>query len=124
MTAIEVDPDGGAAALHRDDDGRHDPRAPRRQRRRAPGPNDARGAQLGLQLPIRAEGLHLNVTEPREHVLEPMVQHIGRRLTLKQSDERHVHHRRRLAGAARAGAGALLDDRGRARPATPRSPCA
>lgn len=39
----------------------------------------------GLQLPIRAEGLHLNVTEPREHVLEPMVQHIGRRLTLKQS---------------------------------------
>jgi glycine/D-amino acid oxidase-like deaminating enzyme len=39
----------------------------------------------GLRLPIRAEGLHLNVTEPREHVLEPMVQHIGRRLTLKQS---------------------------------------
>ena len=25
------------------------------------------------------------MTEPREHVLEPMVQHIGRRLTLKQS---------------------------------------
>lgn len=40
---------------------------------------------VGLHLPIRAEGLHLNVTEPREHVLEPMVQHIGRRLTLKQS---------------------------------------
>lgn len=39
----------------------------------------------GLRLPIRAEGLHLTVTEPREHVLEPMVQHIGRRLTLKQS---------------------------------------
>jgi len=42
-------------------------------------------ALVGLRLPIRAEGLHLNVTEPREHVLAPMVQHIGRRLTLKQS---------------------------------------
>jgi glycine/D-amino acid oxidase-like deaminating enzyme len=42
-------------------------------------------ALVGLRLPIRAEGLHLNVTEPREHVLEPMLQHIGRRLTLKQS---------------------------------------
>jgi glycine/D-amino acid oxidase-like deaminating enzyme len=40
---------------------------------------------VGIRLPIRAEGLHLNVTEPREHVLGPMVQHIGRRLTLKQS---------------------------------------
>jgi sarcosine oxidase, subunit beta len=34
---------------------------------------------------MRAEGLHLNVSEPRARVLEPMVQHIGRRLTLKQS---------------------------------------
>ncbi len=42
-------------------------------------------ALVGQRLPIRAEGLHLNVTEPWEHVLEPMVQHIGRRLTLKQS---------------------------------------
>ena len=42
-------------------------------------------ALVGLRLPIRAEGLHLNVTEPREHVLGPMLQHIGRRLTLKQS---------------------------------------
>ena len=33
----------------------------------------------------RRTGLHLNVTEPREHVLGPMVQHIGRRLTLKQT---------------------------------------
>jgi glycine/D-amino acid oxidase-like deaminating enzyme len=41
---------------------------------------------VGIRLPIRAEGLHLNVTEPREHVLEPMVQHIGRRLTLKQTE--------------------------------------
>ena len=46
----------------------------------------ALAGQLGLQLPIRAAGLHLNVTEPREHVLGPMVQHIGRRLTLKQSE--------------------------------------
>ncbi|MCF6508122.1 FAD-binding oxidoreductase [Blastococcus sp. MG754426] len=39
----------------------------------------------GLTLPLRAEGLHVNVTEPREHVLDPLVQHIGRRLSLKQS---------------------------------------
>jgi glycine/D-amino acid oxidase-like deaminating enzyme len=38
------------------------------------------------------------VTEPREHVLVRMVQHIGRRLTLKQTAN-HVHHRRRLARA-------------------------
>lgn len=43
-------------------------------------------AHVGLRPPIRAEGLHLNVTEPREHVLRPLVQHIGRRLTLKQSE--------------------------------------
>ncbi|MEP6812473.1 MAG: FAD-dependent oxidoreductase [Actinomycetota bacterium] len=42
-------------------------------------------ALSGLRLPIRSEGLHVNVTEPRERVLEPMVQHIGRRLSLKQS---------------------------------------
>jgi glycine/D-amino acid oxidase-like deaminating enzyme len=40
---------------------------------------------VGLEPPIRAEGLHLNVTEPREQILGPMIQHIGRRLTLKQS---------------------------------------
>ncbi len=43
-------------------------------------------ALLGLRLPVRREGLHVNVTERRPHVLTPMVQHIGRRLTLKQSD--------------------------------------
>ena len=42
-------------------------------------------ALTGLQLPVWSGGLHLNVTEPREHVLGPMVQHIGRRLTLKQT---------------------------------------
>jgi glycine/D-amino acid oxidase-like deaminating enzyme len=43
------------------------------------------GRMLGVRLPVRREGLHVNVTEPRARVLEPMVQHIGRRLTLKQS---------------------------------------
>jgi glycine/D-amino acid oxidase-like deaminating enzyme len=42
-------------------------------------------AMSGLRLPIRSEGLHVNVTEPREHVLDPLLQHIGRRLTLKQA---------------------------------------
>jgi glycine/D-amino acid oxidase-like deaminating enzyme len=42
-------------------------------------------ALTGFQLPVWSGGLHLNVTEPREHVLGPMVQHIGRRLTLKQT---------------------------------------
>ncbi|MDA8314822.1 MAG: FAD-binding oxidoreductase [Actinomycetota bacterium] len=39
----------------------------------------------GFDLPLRAEGLHMNVTEPRARLLGPLVQHIGRRLTLKQS---------------------------------------
>jgi sarcosine oxidase, subunit beta len=43
------------------------------------------GAMLGLTHPVRADGLHVNVTEPRERILTPMIQHIGRRLTLKQS---------------------------------------
>lgn len=42
-------------------------------------------ALTGLELPLRSEGLHLNVTERRAPVLVPMVQHIGRRLTLKQT---------------------------------------
>jgi len=40
---------------------------------------------IGLTLPLQAMGLHVNVTEPREPMLTPMVQHIGRRLTLKQT---------------------------------------
>jgi len=43
-------------------------------------------ATSGIELPTRSEGLHVNVTEPRRKVLEPLVQHIGRRLTLKQTD--------------------------------------
>jgi glycine/D-amino acid oxidase-like deaminating enzyme len=46
---------------------------------------DEVAGMVGLRLPIRREGLHVNVTEPRPHVLRPLVQHIGRRLTLKQS---------------------------------------
>lgn len=43
-------------------------------------------AQLsGVGLAVRREQLHLNVTEPRPQVLTSMVQHIGRRLTLKQA---------------------------------------
>ena len=102
MTGIDVDPDGGSAAVHRDDGGRPDP-CPAALVNAAGAWAQRLAALIGLQLPLRAEGLHLNVTEPREHVLGPMVQHIGRRLTLKQSDERHVHHRRRVAGATRAG---------------------
>jgi glycine/D-amino acid oxidase-like deaminating enzyme len=44
-------------------------------------------AMVGLRLPVRSEGLHVNVTEPRPHLLTPMVQHIGRRLTLKQTEQ-------------------------------------
>jgi glycine/D-amino acid oxidase-like deaminating enzyme len=41
--------------------------------------------QLGINLPMGLSGLHVNVTEPREFFLKSMVQHIGRRLTLKQT---------------------------------------
>ncbi len=43
-------------------------------------------AMVGLNLPVRREGLHVNVTEARPRLFEPMIQHIGRRLTLKQTD--------------------------------------
>jgi glycine/D-amino acid oxidase-like deaminating enzyme len=41
---------------------------------------------VGLRFPVRREGLHVNVTEVRPPMLGPMVQHIGRRLTLKQTE--------------------------------------
>lgn len=44
-------------------------------------------AMVGLRLPVRGETLHVNVTEPRPTLLVPMVQHIGRRLTLKQTEQ-------------------------------------
>ena len=40
---------------------------------------------VGLELPMRSLGLHVNVTEPRARLLAPLVQHMGRRLTLKQA---------------------------------------
>ncbi|TQO19793.1 glycine/D-amino acid oxidase-like deaminating enzyme [Rhodoglobus vestalii] len=42
---------------------------------------------VGLNFPIRREGLHVNVTEARPKLLPSMVQHIGRRLTLKQTSQ-------------------------------------
>lgn len=43
-------------------------------------------AMVGLRLPVRSEGLHVNVTEPWPRLFTPMLQHIGRRLTLKQTE--------------------------------------
>jgi glycine/D-amino acid oxidase-like deaminating enzyme len=40
---------------------------------------------VGLNLRMGLSGLHVNVTEPHEYFLKSMVQHIGRRLTLKQT---------------------------------------
>lgn len=42
-------------------------------------------AMVGLTHPVRRDGLHVNVTEPRERLITPLIQHIGRRLTLKQA---------------------------------------
>ena len=42
-------------------------------------------ALTGISLPVWRDGLHVNVSEPREPMLTSMVQHIGRRLTLKQA---------------------------------------
>lgn len=47
--------------------------------------SDEVAALVGLRLPLHRRGLHVNVTEPRERILKPLIQHIGRRLTLKQS---------------------------------------
>src|SRR5438034_2177850 len=83
VTAVEVDPDGGAQRF-----AVTTAAGPIRAHRivNAAGAwANEMAALAGLELPLRSEGLHLNVTEPREHVLEPMVQHIGRRLTLKQT---------------------------------------
>jgi sarcosine oxidase, subunit beta len=84
VTAVGVDPDGGA---HRFTvtTGAGVIRASRIVNAAGAWANEL-AALTGFQLPIRSEGLHLNVTEPREHVLVPMVQHIGRRLTLKQTE--------------------------------------
>jgi glycine/D-amino acid oxidase-like deaminating enzyme len=81
VEAVESDPDAAPGFLVRT--GRGSIRARRIVNAAGAWANEV-AALSGLRLPIRAEGLHLNVTEPRERVLRPMVQHIGRRLTLKQ----------------------------------------
>ena len=83
VTQVEVDPDGGAGRFVVTT-ARGTVRAHRLVNAAGAWANDL-GALVGLTLPLRSEGLHLNVTEPRAHVLVPMVQHIGRRLTLKQT---------------------------------------
>ena len=84
VTAIEVDPDGGAQRFAVTTDA--GPIRAHRVVNAAGAWANEIAALAGLKLPLRSEGLHLNVTEPREHVLVPMVQHIGRRLTLKQTE--------------------------------------
>ena len=84
VTAVEVDPDGGAQRFAVTT-AAGPIRAHRIVNAAGAWANEIAGL-AGLELPLRSEGLHLNVTEPREHVLVPMVQHIGRRLTLKQTE--------------------------------------
>jgi len=83
VTAIDVDPDS-AAARFTVSTSAGQIRAHRLVNAAGAWANEL-AALTGLQLPLWSDGLHLNVTEPREHVLGPMVQHIGRRLTLKQT---------------------------------------
>jgi glycine/D-amino acid oxidase-like deaminating enzyme len=83
VTAVEAEPDGGARRFTVTT-GAGRIRAHRLVNAGGAWANDL-AALSGLRFPVRSEGLHVNVTEPRERVLEPMVQHIGRRLTLKQS---------------------------------------
>ncbi len=80
-------------------------------------------AMLGLQHPVRREGLHVNVTEPRERLLTPLVQHIGRRLTLKQSANNTFIIGGGWPSLAVGDGGQLPRLSGRAPPATSRSPC-
>jgi len=80
VTAIDPLPDGGFAVAT----ARGEVRARRIVNAAGAWAGDL-AALCGLSLPLRREGLHVNVTEPRERFLEPLVQHIGRRLTLKQS---------------------------------------
>jgi glycine/D-amino acid oxidase-like deaminating enzyme len=83
VTAIDVAVDGGARQF-RVTTAAGTIRARRIVNAAGAWANDV-AALVGTRLPIHAEALHLNVTEPRAPVLRPIVQHIGRRLTLKQS---------------------------------------
>jgi glycine/D-amino acid oxidase-like deaminating enzyme len=67
------------------------------------------GAMAGLRLAMVRMGLHVNVTEAREPMVAHFVQHIARRLTLKQSS----------SGTVIIGGGwPARDDVGSARPTT------
>jgi glycine/D-amino acid oxidase-like deaminating enzyme len=52
----------------------------------AAGPSAGRFARdhLGLDLPLAAAALHMNVTEPAPPLIAPLIEHGGRHLTLKQ----------------------------------------
>jgi glycine/D-amino acid oxidase-like deaminating enzyme len=52
----------------------------------AAGPSAGRFAreQLGLDLPLGATALHMNVTEPAPPLIAPLIEHAGRHLTMKQ----------------------------------------
>jgi len=52
----------------------------------AAGPSAGRFARdhLGLDLPLSATALHMNVTEPAPPLIAPLIEHAGRHLTMKQ----------------------------------------
>jgi glycine/D-amino acid oxidase-like deaminating enzyme len=81
VTAIEMREGGGGFTVHTD----RGPVKARRVVNAAGAWTNEIAAMVGLTHPVRRDGLHVNVTEPRERLLTPMIQHIGRRLTLKQS---------------------------------------
>ena len=72
-------------------------------------------ALSGLVLPIRAEGLHVNVTEPQAEGARAARPAHRPPAHAEAGRERHLHHRRRLAVARRGAPGALLDDLGERR---------
>jgi glycine/D-amino acid oxidase-like deaminating enzyme len=45
---------------------------------------------LGMRLPIEAEPLHMNITEPVAHFIDHLIQHADRPITLKQFKAGHV----------------------------------
>ena len=56
----------------------------------AGGGNKALAATLGLNLPVVAEPLHMNITEPTRPIIGHLVQHADRPITLKQFSSGHV----------------------------------
>ena len=81
-------------------------------------------ALSGLRFPMRAEGLHLNVSEPRAARARADGAAHRPPAHAEAVDQQHVHHRRRLACPPGARARAATRRPGTRRQATPRSPCA